>query len=1147
MNKLLFDYFKKKKSLGVIAVGVTALVSVEVQAQSTPHQDTLAYVMTHINNSAVQDNTTADTGRIKYEFVNTQNTYVFVPHNSLSHVTMEAVGGGGVGGRADKYSLPFDFYGGGGGGGAYSRSFVDINPVKRYDVLVGVGGSYAANGQGQVNINGGISRVQELTGVGNTSVVDRTLVAARGGYGAVDASGGAGGDVVTSISVNDQNASYSIGYPNPVLKEGGKGQNVVYFGASNSGAGGGAAGSIDPTGMGMGSVGKDANGITGGGITLNYGGNGADGVVLPDGSQVVVGKSPTYGQGEELYGGGGSGGGRATNVGADAPGGDGAPGVVIMTYSPINKVEGACGDLVTIEGKNFTGSTEMPIKIKFKSYNDLGAGADTYVQLTPYAGSLNPPTLDDLADGEFYVIDSETIIANLPFHTGIIYLFTEYGRSKFYHMGQPTAPESITADDGNYVICHLDAIPLTVNGGVTVAGTQFQWYVGSTSQTPDEIIAAANNPFQTTTTAEFNYMPVHDDLVQDTQRIVVRKVLSGNNCNVITDAVYVDFTYTLRKFTGSSNALVDKWQEAGNWAPKMVPTLANCVYVTEGRQAVLYTGNGISNEGGFAKTLTVQTGGKLTLSSGANLIVKEEIKHIDDQSNPVNAHNFYVSEGANLIQLNETNSIFEGSLVVERISKKVTKYDHTYWASPVQTAFQNILWHKNGDLNQPDVFDVDVKDEMETALPWNPTGGSQGGGTWYHVGLNNNPDMVETARGYMIFPPVSFGPDLNGTAGFEPHSLRAQFVGTPHNKEYTATAYKGKKVLMGNPYPSSVGIDALLRRSRYVSGVNNSAAPSKITIRVWDKGLVTGDDGGDNVGFEYESKFVTATLAGPDTPDFVRIPSAQGFFVENFDGDGDITMRFANSVRYKGNDEDSYEGFDNTHFYKTTTPEEDELNLELHRVWLSLSAANKKSNMMLGYTNLSSDEKDGMDGLYYNPTQTLKLYTTKQEDLFAIQTYALPFEDTDVFTVGYQAAEAGTYTIKLEAQDGLFDNQDVYLKDKEANVLHNLKDGVYEFLSTNGTFEDRFQVVFRSELSVDPVAEQQANFIVYTKDGNVNLQTAGFDIKDVYIYDIVGRKLYSKQNVNAEAHQATILGANQVLVVKIVTPEGVTLVKKVQQ
>jgi len=65
--------------------------------------------------------------------------------------------------------------------------------------------------------------------------------------------------------------------------------------------------------------------------------------------------------------------------------------------------------------------------------------------------------------------------------------------------------------------------------------------------------------------------------------------------------------------------------------------------------------------------------------------------------------------------------------------------------------------------------------------------------------------------------------------------------------------------------------------------------------------------------------------------------------------------------------------------------------------------------------------------------------------------------------LGLKVVEAGNFEINIEQVDGLFAQQDVYIKDTYTNAIHNLKEGSYYFISQVGTFNDRFEVVYKNQ------------------------------------------------------------------------------------
>lgn len=198
----------------------------------------------------------------------------------VTSVTVECWGGGGAGGGGNNNSGE----GGGGAGGQYARSVVTYpSAALNIDYFV----AYATTGT--ISTGGG----------GDASAWDIDVVVAQGGAGgAASASGGAGGIGSASGGIGD------------VVYAGGNGGNAPL--TTLSGAGGGGAGSTG--------AGGNASGATNGTGTSENGG---------DGGTRVAG--PSNGNAGNNYGGGGSGGARTTTT--SRKGGNGAQGMIRITYS----------------------------------------------------------------------------------------------------------------------------------------------------------------------------------------------------------------------------------------------------------------------------------------------------------------------------------------------------------------------------------------------------------------------------------------------------------------------------------------------------------------------------------------------------------------------------------------------------------------------------------------------------------------------------------------------------------------------------------------------------------------------------------------------------------------------------------------------
>src|SRR5690606_8674209 len=118
---------------------------------------------------------------------------------------------------------------------------------------------------------------------------------------------------------------------------------------------------------------------------------------------------------------------------------------------------------------------------------------------------------------------------------------------------------------------------------------------------------------------------------------------------------------------------------------------------------------------------------------------------------------------------------------------------------------------------------------------------------------------------------------------------------------------------------------------------------------------------------------------------------------------------------------------------------------EKHRIWLNLNDSNTSYNQMLvGYmTNATNGIDNMIDGKVLDTSKPM-IYNVLNDDAYVIQGKGLPFSDEDVIPLGLKVLDAGTYNINLEQVDGLFDNQNVFLKDNQTNIVHDLKQGEYQ-------------------------------------------------------------------------------------------------------
>jgi hypothetical protein len=216
---------------------------------------------------------------------------------------------------------------------------------------------------------------------------------------------------------------------------------------------------------------------------------------------------------------------------------------------------------------------------------------------------------------------------------------------------------------------------------------------------------------------------------------------------------------------------------------------------------------------------------------------------------------------------------------------------------------------------------------------------------------------------------------------------------------------------------------------------------------------------------------------------------------------------------------------------------------ERSRYWLNLTDdLGFFSQMMVAYmTGATNGYDPAIDGLFFGDSQSALTSIVDNQE-YIIQGRALPFETTDVVTLGFKSELGGNYTIALNSFDGLFEtsNQDIILKDNLASTLTNLKVGSYNFTTDAGVFNNRFEIVYEGLLGLESPASLGSDIVVFKQNQDIVVSSSAL-ISKVQLYDIRGRLLLEKNHVHAQELHVNAGTTNQVLIVRITTEDqGIT-------
>ncbi|UPQ77975.1 T9SS sorting signal type C domain-containing protein [Flavobacterium azooxidireducens] len=509
--------------------------------------------------------------------------------------------------------------------------------------------------------------------------------------------------------------------------------------------------------------------------------------------------------------------------------------------------------------------------------------------------------------------------------------------------------------------------------------------------------------------------------------------------------------------------------------------LGNQNITTHSYANLVLSGSGLktlANDTTITKDLTVSSGCQLTVNSGQNLTVVEDLIAND---------NVTIENNANLIQEGTINTN-SGAISVKRNSASIMRLDYTLWSSPV--ANQNLLdFSPNTFTNRFYVYNPSTN-QYNTIAP--------------------STNDFEVGTGYLIRMPD----DHPAT----PTVWNGEFNGVPNNGDVTVTVANDTYNAVGNPYPSTIDAEDFIN--------TNSLTEA---IYFWRK-----------TNNATTSSYATFTLAGETGPEASEgdplglvpngvIQVGQGFIVKSTS----TSINFDNTMRIADN---------NNQFLRNSS------EIENNRIRLTVTGANGfYSQVLVNYRSEATNDFDAtLDGRYLNDSPNA-FFTILNQEPFVIQARALPFENTDVVSLGFKTTTAGTFSIVLNQKDGVFtDNSEIFIKDNALGIWHNITTAPYEFVSEAGTFSERFELVYQEALSVDEALVNANSFIVLKENNGLTVRSAQEEIATVNVFDLSGRLIASSQN-NSSTNVVIPLGTTQtqVLLLQVITQKGINLTKKV--
>ncbi|WP_143161877.1 GEVED domain-containing protein [Flavobacterium terrae] len=653
----------------------------------------------------------------------------------------------------------------------------------------------------------------------------------------------------------------------------------------------------------------------------------------------------------------------------------------------------------------------------------------------------------------------------------------------------------------------LDNFKLT---GVKPLNTTFTWSGGSVNAYIDN---PPTIPYVAQSVSTIYLLPTTSQLEQANWSLTATATL-GNGCPV---SKVISVTNNTKTWKGTID---NNWNNAGNWAPNVVPDANSCVIIPNATNSQI-----MNTPNALAKNLTVKGTGNLELQSGRNLTVTDWI-------NVESGATFNVRNSANLVQVTESPVPSNSGIINMQRTAFVDTKDYVYWSSPV------------AGFNSANISLTSSNNHLYKWLP--TTGGVNGFGNW-----TSGVETMVIGQGY-----IERG--LNSAPLNSPVNFTSTFIGTPNNGTLTTPISRGTYSgvnyntgvsttpatddddnwnLLGNPYPSSISAaDFLNANSTNLDGF----------VKIWTHGIppttTALDPFYNNYGYNYDpNDYITWNLSGPSTPGFSGyIGAGQGFItkMKHTSPTTSSTAVFNNSMRNAS--------FTNSEFYKSANQKTSIGNSE-GRIWIDLVSSNASTRALIAYVDGATDNRDQMYDAQADLKTNFRINSLLGQERLIIQGKKAPFDSNDQVNLAFKTPTNGTYTIAIGAVDGLFTDlsQNIYLEDTQLNIIHDLRSAPYQFTTTQEENVNRFVLRYTNQTLSNDTFDYSNTVSIYANE-NVTIKSTSENIKNIKIYDVLGKTLVDKDKVNKnEVILTELKPTGGMLIVKATLTNGSEVTKKV--
>ena len=553
--------------------------------------------------------------------------------------------------------------------------------------------------------------------------------------------------------------------------------------------------------------------------------------------------------------------------------------------------------------------------------------------------------------------------------------------------------------------------------------------------------------------------------------------------------------------------------------------------------------------------------------------------------------NFYLRKDAQLLQGVTTASTNSGvgSLSVFQ-EGSTNNFQYNYWCSPVGGNVATAGNSPFGITQLKDIVDLTTSNNPAilamnnyngTASPFaiapfwiNKLVASSGYTNWAQVGSDS---AINAGEGFTMKGTSGTNTTtVNGVLNNPGSKQRYDFRGKPNDGTISINVLNLQFTLTGNPYPSAIDLSAFLIEQTNCTGIAYFWEQDKTVnshfIADYKGGYGTFSPalrGGTGIYvpatfYSYDGSGNEGSMTATGNSYERRFsPVGQGFII---DGSANGTVQMKNSYRVFVK-----EGIaNNSQFERTSSSSKPKTSEAYLSDIKSVSGFDYKTvstaptpqirfntllnnqgvrQMVLAFIPGATDGVDrAMDALSSGDESPADVYFVINEDEYLIN--AVNFDIEKKIPIGFKNTDTANFKITVKGIVNFTGTNAVYLHDKTTDLYHDIKNSFYDLTLPGGVNNTRFEITFKSNVTLGVTETTRESFVVYQDNKAKNLMISNplfTELAACNLYDVAGKLIFSKKDLGANitySFSTSGLSAG-IYIVKIATKDKIEVGQKI--